>query len=75
MSDKIGVVRCLGNIANIYQGQNQLSQALEINQRCLKILEELGDKVYMNSLLGNIGNIYLAQNQDSLAQKYYLKSP
>ena len=79
IGDKAGIAKSFNNIGEIYGKQadddqnqdsisNKLNQALEWNQKCLNIWEEIGDKNGTSTSLYNIGGIYLKQ-ANSLKEK------
>jgi len=66
--------RVLDSIAEIYMIDGQLDKAYEISLECLKLSEELSQKVTKGYALFRMGNIFMRQNRLNEAQEYFLRS-
>lgn len=62
----------LSNLANIYQIQNDNSNAIKYNLLALKASEDGNDMAFRALVLGNLGEIYTAQKAYAKALKYSL---
>ena len=88
VGDNLGTANTLNNIGSIYKRKGDPSvttskedalragipKALEYYNKCLQLLEEIGDKQGIASSLNNIGNTYLTQHQVTTARNYYKKA-
>ena len=66
--------RVLDSIAEIYMIDGQLDKAYETSLQCLKLSEELSQKVTKGYALFRMGNIFMRQNRLNEAQEYFLRS-
>ncbi len=62
------------NIGFMYDNEGQISKALEIYFKAIKIQEQLGDKQGLASSYNNTGYIFRQQEDYENARNYYLKS-
>lgn len=85
-SNQYDVAYTLGNIGNAYGSKAEIkgispterevfyNNALEYDNKALKILQEIGDKNGIARNLGNIGIIYSKQRKTVEAERYLLKA-
>jgi len=64
----------LDSIAEIYENDGQFDKAYETSLECLKLSEELSQKVTQGYALFRIGNIFVKQNRLDEAKEYFLRS-
>ena len=79
LSKEIGISqdlqpRVLDSIAEIYLNDGQLDKAYETSLECLKLSEELSQKVTKGYALFRIGNVFMKQNRFGEAKEYFLRS-
>jgi signal transduction histidine kinase len=79
LSKEIGISkdlqpRVLDSIAEIYMNNGQFDKAYETSLECLKLSEELSQKVTKGYALFRIGNIFMRQNRLNEAKEYFLRS-
>ena len=66
--------RVLDSIAEIYMNAGQLDKSYETSLECLKLSEELSQKVIKGYALFRIGHIFKKQNRLEEAKEYFLSS-
>jgi signal transduction histidine kinase len=66
--------RVLDSIAEIYMNAGQLDKSYETSLECLKLSEELSQKVVKGYALFRIGHIFKKQNRLDEAKEYFLRS-
>lgn len=66
--------RVLDSIAEIYMNDGQLDKAYETSIECLKLSDELSQKVTKGYALFRMGNIFVRQNRLNEAKEYFLRS-
>jgi signal transduction histidine kinase len=66
--------RVLDSIAEIYMNAGQLDKSYETSLECLKLSEELSQKVVKGYALFRIGHIFKKQNRLDEAKEYFLSS-
>jgi signal transduction histidine kinase len=66
--------RVLDSIAEIYMIDGQFDKAYETSLECLKLSEELSQKVTKGYALFRMGNIFMRQNRLNEAKEYFLLS-
>jgi len=79
LSKEIGISqdlqpRVLDSIAEIYMHAGQLDKAYETSLECLKLSEELSQKVTKGYALFRIGHVFKKQNRLNEAKEYFLRS-
>jgi len=79
LSKEIGISkdlqpRVLDSIAEIYMNDGQFDKAYKTSLECLKLSEELSQKVTKGYALFRIGNIFMRQNRLNEAKEYFLRS-
>ncbi len=79
LSKEIGISqdlqpRVLDSIAEIYMHAGQLDKAYETSLACLKLSEELSQKVTKGYALFRIGHVFKKQNRLNEAKEYFLRS-
>ena len=66
--------RILDSIAETYQMDGQLEKAFETSLECLRLSEELSQKVPKGYALFRIGNVFMRQSRLNEAREYFLRS-
>ena len=79
LSKEIGISkdlqpRVLDSIAEVYMIDGQFDKAYETSVECLKLSEELSQKVTKGYALFRMGNIFMRQNRLDEAKEYFLLS-
>lgn len=62
--------QALNTIGASYQVRGNFLKAIESYQKCLKLMEELGDKRGISSAMGNIGSLYIDMKEYKKALGY-----
>ncbi len=63
-----------GNMANVFQRQGNLSEAIDYNLKTIEIAETMGNKIRSAICYSNLGGIYLSRGLYPDALAYYIKS-
>ena len=66
--------RVLDGMAEIYMNAGQLDEAFATSLECLKISEELSQKVTKGYALFRLGHVFMKQNRLNEAREYFLRS-
>ena len=74
ISNRAEIVKCLDEIAYIYNIQNEITKSLENYNRSIKIKQEIGDLAGIATVLNNISIIYKNQAEFTQALDYGLRS-
>jgi signal transduction histidine kinase len=78
LSNEIGVSkdlrpRILDSMAEIYQNNGQLDEAYKASLECLRLSEQLSQKVTEGYALAGIGIVFMKQNRLNEAKEYFLR--
>jgi signal transduction histidine kinase len=65
--------RILDSMAEIYQNNEQLDEAYKVSLECLRLSEQLSQKVTEGYALTRIGIVFMKQNRLNEAKEYFLR--